>query len=183
MVIEGLFNILHLLAEALWFCFGGDDAAGDVGGVGFGADGVALAEHLLGEEVEGASVGLPGGEAGAELGDVALEAAEFLGDVGAVGEEGEFAGEAFVVVGVGGVERREAGAHGLPVAGGDGGGEFADGGDFFAEAGQQAGQFAGEVGASRVRMASSERTAAREALSTASASGVSATALSRAVVA
>ncbi len=147
MVIGGLFDILHLLAEALQFRFGVDNMAGHFGVISLGADGVAFAEHLLGEEIEGASVGLPGGQAGAELDEVALEAAEFLGDVGAVGEKGEFAGETFIICGKGGVEGGESGAHGFAVFGGDGGGEFADGGDFLAEAVEEAAQFFGKVGA------------------------------------
>ena len=94
-----LFDILHLLAEALQFCFGVDHPAGHFGGVCFRPDGVAFAEHFLGEEVQGAAVGFFGPEAGGELLEVAVEAAELLGDIGAVGEECEFAGQTLVVGG------------------------------------------------------------------------------------
>ena len=94
-----LFDILHLLAEALQFRFGVDHPAGHFGGVCFRPDGVAFAEHFLGEEVEGAAVGLFCPEAGGELFEVAFEAAEFFGDIGTVGEERQLAGQTFVVGG------------------------------------------------------------------------------------
>ena len=74
-IIGGLLHILHLLADALQFRFGGNDVASHLGGVGLGPDGVAFAEHLLGEKVESAAVGLFGFQSGAELGDVAFQTA------------------------------------------------------------------------------------------------------------
>ena len=53
----------------------------------------------MGEEVEGAAVGLFGREAGGELFEVAFEAAEFFGDIGTVGEERQLAGQTLVVGG------------------------------------------------------------------------------------
>ena len=94
-----LFNILDLFAEALQFRFGVDHPAGHLGRVCFCPDSVAFAEHFLGEEVEGAAVGLFGPETGAELFEVAFEAAEFLGDIGAIGEERKLAGQTLIVSG------------------------------------------------------------------------------------
>ena len=58
-----------------------------------GSDRVRLAEELLGEEVELAPDGSLPGEHRGELVEMAREARELLGDVEAVGEQRELAGE------------------------------------------------------------------------------------------
>jgi len=81
------------------FDFGRNDARGDFRGVGLGSDGIAFAEHFLGEEVEGAAVGALGSQTFAELLEVALEPAELLRDIGAIGKERQLAGQTFVIGG------------------------------------------------------------------------------------
>jgi len=95
-----LFDILDLFADFFEFGFGIDDGLGDGGVVGFGADGVEFAEQFLAEEVERAARGIGGVEVLAELEKVGGETGDFLGDVAAVGEEGDLTEDAVV----GGVE-------------------------------------------------------------------------------
>src|SRR5690606_824342 len=84
-------DVLHLFLDAVDRAFDFDDGAADGGVVALAADGVGFAEHFLGDEVERAAVG---GVAGAldvlrELIEMARQAAEFLVDVGPLGEDGD----------------------------------------------------------------------------------------------
>ncbi len=122
-------GILHLLADTLQFRFGGDDLAGDLRGIGLRADGVALAEHLLGEEVESPALGFLGRQVLAELGEVALQPAQLLGDVRAVGIQSQLPGETLIVGGENRIDCSQPCLEGCSVFGGDLRGQLADGGD------------------------------------------------------
>ena len=99
----------------------------------------------MGEEVEAAAIGVLGGEACAELLQVAFEPAEFLGDVGTVGKESQFAGKALVIRGESRIEGGEPGAHGLAMFCGHRRGQLSDGGDLGGEKVEQAAQLAGQM--------------------------------------
>lgn len=71
---------------------------GDFGVVGLGADSVELAVEFLAEKVEGASDGFVGVQERCEFLEVGIESGEFFRDIAAVGEEGDFLGDSFVVV-------------------------------------------------------------------------------------
>lgn len=96
---------MGLLAEPLEFRFEDDDAFGDETIVGFGADGIDLAVHFLGEEIECASDGFGGFEAIVELFEMTFETGEFFGDIATVREEDDLFEQAIVV----GVDALEAG--------------------------------------------------------------------------
>ena len=66
---------------------------GDLRVLALGAGGVHLAVHLLDEEVHLAAGGLGRGDQRAELLEVGGEPGHLLGDVGALGEEGDLLGE------------------------------------------------------------------------------------------
>jgi hypothetical protein len=88
-----LLNILNLLFESVDRAFYFYYELGDLGVGGFAGDGVGLAEHFLGDEIE-FSAGLVGFVAALpELLQVRIEAGDFLGDVAAVGVYSELAGQ------------------------------------------------------------------------------------------
>ena len=60
LVLTRSLDVLDLLADFFQLGFGFDDGLGDGGVVGFGPDGVELAEEFLAEEVEGAAGGVGG---------------------------------------------------------------------------------------------------------------------------
>ena len=94
--IDTSLDVLDLLTDFfdLGFCF--DDCLGDGGVVRFRADGVELAGEFLAEEIEGAAGWLGGTEVFSEFREVRMKAGDFLADVAAVREKGNFLGDAFV---------------------------------------------------------------------------------------
>ncbi len=95
---------MHLLADFFELGLRGHDVVGNLRVVALGAHGVELAEELLQQEIEAATGGGVGIEVGAELLHMASGAGEFLGDVRAVGKEGDFFDQALVIQ-----RQREAG--------------------------------------------------------------------------
>ena len=93
----GSFDVLRLFAEFLQLGLEDDDLAGDGGVIGLGADGVDLAIHFLSEKIQGAADRLLGLESVIKLLEVTLQAGEFLGNIGAVGEEDDFLEQTFLV--------------------------------------------------------------------------------------
>src|SRR3972149_11089013 len=92
-----LLDVLDLLTETFQFTLDSNHRAGDLQGVGLGADGVGLAPHLLEEEFE-----LPSDRAFPrhrlpELAEVAAQPCQFLGDVAALGEQRQLGREAGLV--------------------------------------------------------------------------------------
>ena len=114
--------ILNLFADLFEFRFRVDDVLGEGCVVGFGADRVEFAVEFLAEEVEGAADGIAAGEVFVEFAEVGAEAGGFLGDVAAVGEEGDFLEDAVVVEAEVESGFAEAAEEGVTVGGDDCGG-------------------------------------------------------------
>ncbi len=88
--IGTLFDVLDLFLEPVDRALDFDDVPGDLGVVGLCGDGVGLAEHFLGDEIE-LPAGVLAGSAGVlESFEMAGEPLDFLADVGALGEDGDF---------------------------------------------------------------------------------------------
>ena len=90
-VHRGLFDVLNLFFDTVDGTLDIDDPPDDFGVGAFAADGIGLAEHFLGDKVQSSSDRFAAGAAFAELVNVAVEAADFFGDVAAVGVDGHFA--------------------------------------------------------------------------------------------
>ena len=93
----GSFDVLDLLAEFFQFGFEDDHFAGNEAVVGLGTEGVDFAVDFLREKIEGASDRLGGFEAVVELLEMALQAGQFLGHVGAVGKIEDFLEQALLL--------------------------------------------------------------------------------------
>src|SRR5687768_3263468 len=75
-------DILHLLAHAFELGFGFDDQLGDVQAIGFGANGVDLAVHLLEQKIELAPARFDRPRQRVPMLQVTAKAGDLLADVG-----------------------------------------------------------------------------------------------------
>src|SRR5262249_25935115 len=85
-----LLDVLHQLANLLQRPLDLDDVPRDVDVAGLRADGVGLAEHLLGEELQLAAGALRLVDDVLELAEVAGQPDDLLTDVRAFGKDGDF---------------------------------------------------------------------------------------------
>jgi len=91
-----LLNILHLLADLFQFGFRLDHGLCDEWIVCFRAYGIEFPEKFLAEEIERASGGFLRVDVFVEFCEMGLEAGDFLGNIAAIREKGEFLGEALI---------------------------------------------------------------------------------------
>src|SRR5215213_1327759 len=105
-----LLHVLHLFPDLLTQHLGIEHGAGHFGIAALGAEGVELAEDLLGQEVEALAgrAGLAGH--GAEVFEVRAQAVDLFADVAAVDEERRLLGHAALVDGLPAKELSQAAA-------------------------------------------------------------------------
>jgi len=96
-LLGSIFLVLCLLADLFQFRLEADDDVADRGGIRLGADRVDLAVHLLHQEIQLAPHRFLQAQGLVELGKVAVETHQLLGDVAAVGEERDLAQHPLVV--------------------------------------------------------------------------------------
>src|SRR4029077_15380836 len=92
-----LFKVLDLLANFLQLRFAGDDALRDGSIVCLCAEGIEFAKNFLGDEFERTADRLVLAKMMRELREVTFHARQFLREVGAVGEEGNFFQQTFLL--------------------------------------------------------------------------------------
>src|SRR5437867_8611659 len=97
--LNWLLKVLNLFPDLLQLRFASDDALGNGGIVRFCAQCVELAKNFLGDEFQCAPDRLFAAQMMSELSEVTLEARQLLRDIGAVGKEGNFFENPFVVAG------------------------------------------------------------------------------------
>src|SRR4051794_9593561 len=89
--LAGSLNVLDQFPDLLQLPLDLDDAPADLDVVGLRADGIGLAAHLLDDELQLAAGAVGAADHLGVLLEVGAEAGDLLGDVGALGEDGDLA--------------------------------------------------------------------------------------------